>query len=266
MFWLPALSLILCLAGPSFGAPPVDADPVIAPAGLLPCEEILIPAGAFLMGQPGSEGDCPAHEVSLDAFYLDKYEVTNGQYLEFCRQTDRALPEFWGQDRYRATEDYLDHPVIGVSWRDAQAYAAWAGKRLPTEAEFEYAARAGSTGSFAWGDELFPANCNYAKSGYGAPVAVGSYPPNAFGLHDMAGNVAEWVGDRYDYDYYRHAPALNPQGPDRGRFRVIRGGGWHTGPGCMRIYWRNALPNNWVDFSVGFRCARSVDPAASSQD
>jgi formylglycine-generating enzyme required for sulfatase activity len=95
---------------------------------------------------------------------------------------------------------------------------------------------------------------NYNKSGQGGPVVVGSYPSNGFGLHDMQGNVVEWVADWYAADTYTSSPVVNPQGPEEGRFRVIRGGGWHSGAACNRVYFRNALPPNWVDFNVGFRC------------
>jgi sulfatase modifying factor 1 len=223
-------------------------------------EEILIPAGEFFMGLRDDAGDHPGHLVALDAFHLDKFEVTNRRYLAFCTETERSLPEFWGQDRHHSGEEYLDHPVIGVSWHDARAYAEWAGKRLPTEAEFEYAARGGRDEEpFPWGDEITPEHANYARSETNATQPVGSYAPNGYGLHDMTGNVSEWVIDAYDKDYYRNSPARNPTGPEEGRYKVIRGGGWHTGPGCIRVHFRNALPSNWVDFSVGFRCARSLE-------
>jgi formylglycine-generating enzyme required for sulfatase activity len=111
-------------------------------------------------------------------------------------------------------------------------------------------------------DALEPTDGNCNRSGKGGPVAVGSYSANGFGLYDMQGNVVEWVWDRYDPDYYSASPSANPQGPASGRFRVIRGGGWHSGPSCNRVYYRNALPQNWVDFNVGFRCAKDVTPRA----
>jgi formylglycine-generating enzyme required for sulfatase activity len=109
------------------------------------------------------------------------------------------------------------------------------------------------------GDTLNPSNGNYSESNKRGPVAVGSYLPNGFGLHDMQGNVGEWVSDFYDGKYYSSSPSANPQGPSMGKFRVIRGGGWHTGPSCNRVYYRNALPPNWVDFNVGFRCAKDIN-------
>ena len=223
-------------------------------------DEVLIPAGVFLMGGEGDGDDAPAHEVSLDAFYLDRYEVTNAQYEAFCEATGRALPIFWGSDQFRCGPKYPDHPVVGVSYYDARSYAEWAGKRLPTEAEWEYAARGGTEGKpYVSGEELTPADANYARSDTGGPVVVGSYAPNAFGLSDMCGNVLEWVFDFYDPDYYATSPARNPQGTEAGKFRVLRGGGWHTGPGCCRVSYRNALVSGWLDFNVGFRCARDAE-------
>ena len=223
-------------------------------------ELALIPGGEFLMGAD-SEGDHnPVHKVYIDTFYMDKYEVTNAKYLRFCQVTGHPHPEFWNREGFRCGLDYPNHPVAGVSWHDAVAYAVWCVTRLPTEAEWEYAARGGLAGmSYPTGETLRPSDGNYTKSGHGGPVAVGSYPPNGFGLYDMQGNVVEWVLDFYDANYYASSPSANPQGPGSGKFRVIRGGGWHSGPYCNRVYYRNALPPNWVDFNVGFRCVKDVN-------
>ncbi len=223
-------------------------------------EVVLIPAGEFLMGSD-SEGDHnPVHKVRVDSFYMDKYEVTNAQYLRFCEETEHRLPEFWGMDGFRCGPDYPDHPVVGVKSADAVQYAEWCGKRLPTEAEWEYAARGGLVGmNDPTAEAIDPSNANYKISRKAGPVAVGSYPANGYGLHDMQGNVVEWVSDYYAADYYSSSPSQNPQGPESGRFRVIRGGGWHSGAVCSRVYYRNALPANWVDFNVGFRCVRDVE-------
>ncbi len=149
--------------------------------------------------------------------------------------------------------------MVFVSPGDARAYAAWRGKRLPTEAEWERAARGGLAGKkYVGGDELDSTRVNFTLSRLGGPVAVGSFTPNGYGLYDMAGNVQEWVADRYDKVYYAGSPAEDPTGPEQGAYRVLRGGGWATGPGCMGVSRRYALPSNWVDFNVGFRCARDV--------
>jgi len=228
-------------------------------------ELALIPGGEFLMGAD-SEGDhSPAHSVYIDSFYMDRYKVTNAQYLAFCQATDHRLPEFWGTGGFRCGPDYPNHPVTGVNWYDAALYTEWRGKRLPTEAEWEYAARGGLVAMrFPNGDTLQPSDGNYNRSGQGGPVAVGGYPPNGFGLYDMQGNVVEWVSDFYAPDTYSSGPHVNPQGPQAGRFRVIRGGGWHSGASCNRVYYRNALPPNWLDFNVGFRCAQDVAPRSDT--
>ncbi len=225
-----------------------------------PAEMVLIPGGEFLMGSSTDENHSPAHTVRVEAFYLDPHEVTNAEYYEFCQATGHRLPEFWGIEARRSGPRFPEYPVVGISWQDAADYAAWRGKRLPTEAEWEYAARGGLVGKdYPHGDTLSPSDGNYAESGLGAPVEVGTYPPNGFGLFDMSGNAFEWVADRYGALYYAESPAMDPQGPETGRLRVIRGGGWHSGPYCNRTYYRNALPPQWVDFAVGFRCARDVE-------
>jgi sulfatase modifying factor 1 len=222
---------------------------------------VLIPGGEFEMGDESKYDGRPVHRVHVDSFYIDAREVTNAEYLAFCEATGRSLPEFWGVERFRSGPDFPDHPVVGVSWYDAAAYAEWRGKRLPTEAEWEYAARGGLVGEpYPHGGTLSPEDGNYSKSELGGPVPVGSYPPNGYGLYDMLGNVCEWVHDRYHPDYYAVSPADNPAGPEEGDLRVIRGGGWHTGPACTFVFHRNALRGNWLDFNVGFRCARDQDP------
>jgi iron(II)-dependent oxidoreductase len=245
------LSACRAVSGGGDGGPPADVPTT---------EMVRIPPGEFIMGDD-SEGDHhPPHRVWVRSFYLDVYEVTNAQYFAFCRATDRKLPEFWGSQRYRCGPDWPDHPVVGISSRDAEAYAEWVGKRLPTEAEWEYAARGGLAGNhYAHGDEIDSTTANYSRAGTGGTMPVGSYPPNGFGLYDMSGNVVEWVADRYAADYYANSPAENPTGPETGKFRVIRGGGWHSGPYCSRVYFRNGLPANWLDFNVGFRCARTAE-------
>ncbi len=228
-----------------------------------PPEMVLIPAGEFMMGSDTDGDHSPAHLVRLDSFYIDAREVTNAEYFEFCQATGHRLPEFWGSDTRRSGPDYPSHPVVGISWQDAADYAEWRGKRLPTEAEWEYAARGGLVGlNYPTGDTLGPAEANHAASELGHPVETGSYAPNGYGLYDMSGNVFEWAADWYGADYYMQSTDSNPGGPETGKFRVIRGGGWHSGPFCNRTYYRNALPPQWVDFAVGFRCARDADGGA----
>jgi iron(II)-dependent oxidoreductase len=233
----------------------------------LESEMVLITGGKFIMGNelpPVKEGEKKryvnyhAHHVELDPFYIDKYEVTNYQYFLYCQVTGKKLPIFWGMNEFHCGLNFPNHPVVGVSYRDAQNYAKWRGVRLPTEAEWEYAARGGLMGKkYPNGDEVDVKSVNYGRRQCGS-TAVGSYPANGFGLYDMVGNVREWVLDYYQTDYYLNSPVKNPQGPEIGRFRVIRGGSWLSGAPCVTVYIRNGLASNWVDFAVGFRCARDV--------
>jgi formylglycine-generating enzyme len=219
----------------------------------------IIPAGEFNMGKnTASPSDwSPEHKVYIDSFYMDKYEVTNKMYYEFCLATRHGLPEFWGKNEFKSSMDYPDYPVVGVSFFDADAYAKWAGKRLPTEAEWEYAARGRLVGKpFPYGDLIDSTTSNFGKK-YKGIIKTGSFPPNGFGLFDMAGNVWEWVSDNYGSEYYKISPRENPKGPETGRFKVIRGGSWHSGAMCNQTYFRNGLSPSWVDFAVGFRCAKS---------
>jgi formylglycine-generating enzyme required for sulfatase activity len=219
---------------------------------------VLIPKGEFNMGKnsPGPSDWQPEHKVKIDSFYLDKYEVTNKQYYEFCMATKHALPEFWGTKEFKSGLDFPDFPVVGISWFEADGYAKWAGKRLPTEAEWEYASRGGLTDkNFPTGDQADSTKANFGKK-YKCILKVGSFQPNGFGLFDMAGNVWEWVSDNYGSDYYKTSPDNNPKGAERGRFKVIRGGSWHSGAMCIQNYYRNGLSPSWVDFGVGFRCAK----------
>jgi formylglycine-generating enzyme len=237
-------------------------------------QAVLIPGGKFVMGievPPTREGEKKryvnnrAHTVELDSFYIDRYEVTNHHYFLFCQATGRKLPFFWGMKELHCGPDFPNHPVVGVSYNDALAYAKWRGMRLPTEAEWEYAARGGLIGKkYPRGDELDDQQANYRHHQPGT-TPVGSYPANGFGLHDMAGNVREWVQDYYQTDYYLGSPAKNPQGPAIGKFRVIRGGSWLSGSGCVTVDRRSGLASNWVDFAVGIRCARDAGTQGITQ-
>ncbi len=218
----------------------------------------LIPGGTFTIGAETVRGDYPAHEVTIAPFYMDVHEVTCAEYMRFCREEDRNFPFFWEKEGFHLGPDFPDHPILGVTWQNARAYAKWAGKRLPTEAEWEAAARGGEEGmAYPWGDEIDETLANYGRKNDGS-MPVGSFPPNGYGLHDMCGNALEWVQDYYEMDFYVDGPVLNPIGGTRSYLRVIRGGGWFTGPMCCRVYWRNALKSNFSDFNVGFRCARDV--------
>ena len=225
----------------------------------VPQKMVLIPAGEFTMGKNSSNPTDwqPEHKVYIDAFYMDQYEVTNKQYYDFCQDTKNPLPEFWGLSQYKCSLDFPDHPVVGVSFFDADKYARWAGKRLPTEAEWEYASRGGLANSnFPWGNQIDTTMVNYGKR-YKTTLKVGSFKPNGYGLYDITGNVWEWTSDNYGDDYYSNSPNQNPKGPINGRFKVIRGGSWHSGAMCVQTYYRNGLSPSWIDFAVGFRCVKN---------
>ncbi|MFC1713776.1 formylglycine-generating enzyme family protein [Candidatus Poribacteria bacterium] len=217
---------------------------------------VLIPAGEFQMGsEDGWSGEKPAHTVYLDAFYMDRYEVTNALYRKFMSATGHKAPPSLNDDTYNTST----RPVVGVGWQDALAYAKWAGKRLPTEAEWEKAARGGLDGKkYPWGDKITYDNANYGGTGdkdkWDYTAHVGSFAPNGYGLYDMAGNVWEWCMDFYDENYYAKSPARNPIGPASGFLRVIRGGAWNSPESSLRVVHRNNLPPSIQYFVVGFRC------------
>jgi sulfatase modifying factor 1 len=225
-------------------------------------EFVLVPAGEFMMGEPSSPNagfvDNYLHKVYVDSFYIDKYEVTNAQYKQFCDSTGRRLPEFWNMDVYKSGSAFPDYPVTGITWADAEAYARWKGYRLPTEAEWEYAARGGLAGKkYPSGDVMDSSMANYYPTQLHT-MPVGSYPPNGYGLYDISGNVVEWVYDFYSEDYFLESPYKNPKGPVYGKQRVIRGGGWRSGMSCNTVSFRQSLRPYWVDFNVGFRCAKDI--------
>jgi len=238
---------------------------------------ITIPAGEFLMGSPDNEGmswEHPQHKVYVEAFSIDKYEVTNEQYAKFCAATGRLqrdVTEFDDMPAY--TSSGPSSPAVKVTWLDAAAYAKWAGKRLPTEAEWEKAARGSDGRLYPWGNEapdadgIFRANLGPRqdtvagkRDGYLYCAPVGSFPAGAspYGVMDMAGNVDEWCVDRFEEDYYAKGPARNPKGPASGLGRVCRGGNWGVGAEYLRCAARTATDPSWPFASVGFRCVANA--------
>lgn len=224
-------------------------------------ELVYVKAGEFNMGSEERPHAKPVHKVKLKAFYMGKYKVTNLQYKKFCDATKRKYPKNPVLDNNYFLEK-TDYPVVNVSWTDAAAYAKWAGGRLSTEAEWEYAARAGTTTYYYWGDEISHEYLNYLgikgrdKWEYASPV--GSFPPNPFGLYDMLGNVMEWVSDLYSEDYYSKSPKENPIGPQKGISHILKGGGdfgggTNHGPGERD--WKE--PSSKSD-NKGFRIAKSA--------
>jgi formylglycine-generating enzyme required for sulfatase activity/predicted Ser/Thr protein kinase len=229
---------------------------------------ILVPAGEFEMGYAfGDEDERPVHTVYLDDFYLDQYEVTNARYAE-CVEARRCDPPeydtsllrrgFLFQNSYYENRLYNRFPVVYVRWYMADAYCRWREARLPTEAEWEKAARGGLEGAlYPWGDA--PPGCSLANNSdcVGDTSPVGAYPANAYGLYDMAGNVMEWVADWYSTDFYSESPDRNPGGPVTGEYRVARGGSFHHSGNEMRGSYRNGIDPGGVLYYVGFRCASS---------
>ncbi|NGZ08296.1 MAG: formylglycine-generating enzyme family protein [Nitrospira sp. LK70] len=235
---------------------------------------IVVPAGSFPMGVPvgardGGHDEYPRHDVFVDTFAIDKFEVTNGRYLEFVKSTGHRVPQnprnptrnLWHGESI--TDSLTDRPVINVDWFDAEAYCRWAGKRLPTEAEWEKAAKGTSDRRFPWGNvEPTSKHLNYNQPWIGEKtlMPVGSYEAgkSPYGLYDMAGNVWEWVNDWYDPQYYEKSPKKNPKGPDTGTKKVIRGAGWQNETPTVRIFTRVESDPTVRNESTGFRCAAST--------
>lgn len=215
---------------------------------------VLILAGPFVMGGDFDE-ERPRHRVLLDAFWLDRYEATNAQYAEYLRATGVPEPHYWNKsDRFHSGEKFPQHPVVGISWADAKSFCEWKGKRLPTEAEWEKAARGGRDGfAYPWGDHPDRLFANFEGQG---TMPVGSYPPNDYGLYDMTGNVWEWVSDWFDPHYYENSAESNPRGPDSGKDKVLRGGSWVDGIGPNRVAHRHWYPLAGQYKWLGVRCAR----------
>ncbi len=254
---------------------------------------VVIPAGSFEMGSDPEtalaecqkyrddcqldwyQNEAPIHTVTLDAFEMDIYEVTNAEYALCVAAGVCSPPDFSGsstRDSYYGDPAFDSYPVIAITWFQADTYCSWRGARLPTEAEWEYAARGGLEGqNYPWGNVFEDGQANFCDTncsqdwankdindGYPDTSPVGSYPPNAYGLYDMAGNVWEWTADWYSAEYYATVEdgVFNPLGPAEGEIRVLRGGSWNDNPNVLRVSvrYRN-LPSNWSSYN-GFRCVR----------
>jgi formylglycine-generating enzyme required for sulfatase activity len=220
---------------------------------------VSVPESSFRMGsEQGELGESLVHEVSLDAFWIDLTEVSNAQYQQ-CVNDENCEPSIYVDDSIYNGDDY---PVVGASWYHARDYCAWAGARLPTEAEWEYAARGSAENKHPWGDEA--PNCGLAQfveCYESKTVPVGSFPDSASWVEalDMSGNVWEWVNDWYDDNYYANSPADNPPGPESGVAKVLRGGSWSYNGSALRGANRDDYyPDSRYD-DFGFRCVVSPD-------
>jgi formylglycine-generating enzyme required for sulfatase activity len=267
---------------------------VIASDGtVLSGEMVFVPAGNFTMGSTVYSNEQPVHTVYLNGFYIDKYEVTNAQFKSFIDAggyTTQAywsaagwaartsggwtLPYYWTAGTYHSGTAWPNFPVNGISWYEAEAYANFAGKRLPTEAEWEKAARGTDQRTYPWGEGVDGSRANYWGSGdpydnsstpvgfydgrlHPSPLFQTTNSPSFYGAYDMAGNVWEWVADWYGA--YPSGPVSNPTGPLTGSYRVLRGGAWLTNTGNLRSAYRGHYnPTNRGNGNIGFRCARTL--------
>ena len=225
--------------------------------------------------------ESPAHMVFLDSYLIDRYEVSNRDYGDFMKTSSYSAPAYWDDPRLNKPEQ----PVVGVNWEDANAFCEYRGKRLPTEAEWEKAARGPEANLYPWGNDFDPSKANYGLN-HDATMPVNSYPEGAsyYGLYNMAGNAFEWVSDWYDPSYYGKLETMvNPSGPAKpvwiggtgtrvdlltlGEKRVIRGGSWAAPEGTVRAthrFWNHQL-NNSYGVGLGFRCAKTAPPEIEQQ-
>jgi formylglycine-generating enzyme required for sulfatase activity len=260
------ITVLIVLIAVSNSALPGENHSSELPDSLDPVEMILIPTGNFLMGSEKAEGrpdEKPQKTIYLDAYSIDAFEVTNKRYLEFIHKTGRKEPPNPYSEKKLSEEAGIDSmPVVQVTWYDAVDYCRWAGKRLPTEAEWEKAARGVEGAAFPWGEQSpGTIKVNYEKNWDGIHTLwpVGSHPEtdSPFGVHDMAGNVREWVRDWYAVDYYHTGPTSNPLGPREGILKVIKGGSWHSFIGDIRPASRGKGGFALKTDGIGFRCAKS---------
>ncbi|MBK9471826.1 MAG: SUMF1/EgtB/PvdO family nonheme iron enzyme [bacterium] len=287
----------------------VVAKIICSDGALTAGEMVLVPAGPFTMGSnSGSSAEQPEHTVTLDAYYIDKYEVTNAEYQQFidaggystaafwstsgwaaCSSGNWTKPYYYPSNDYHTGPAFPGYPVLSITYYEAEAYATFVGKRLPTEAEWEKAARGTDGRTYPWGASVDVGRANYASSGdpfeignysYSSPVGfydgrLHPFPPfqtvnspSPFGTYDQAGNAGEWVRDWYSSTYYASSPSVNPEGPAEGTYpfyRVVRGGSYVSGPNSIKTYQRSVMrpgapredtPYNYI--WIGFRCVSPV--------
>jgi formylglycine-generating enzyme required for sulfatase activity len=227
-----------------------------------------VPGGSFLMGSDENGDSSPSHSVTLSMYKIDKYEVTYAQYDSCVKKGICTKPHYDDGKCYIWTNSGIkkatvplkyrspDYPVVCVTWHQARQYCRYKGKRLPTEAEWEYAALAGTQNKYSTGNSAQPNSSIGKLEEKKSPSKTGSCLPNDWGIHDMTGNVWEWTKDRYEKDYYEVSDTLNPQGPKVGRFRVIRGGGWYSTEKQLEVKYRQWFTPEAGEVSIGIRCAK----------
>lgn len=234
---------------------------------------VYVPAGAFIMGSdpevdPMTDAldELPQHKVFLDAYFIDKHEVSNADYTKFVEATGHRNSIFWDNPKF----NHPDQPVVGVTWGDAAAYAEWVGKRLPTEAEWEKAARGTDGRIWPWGNVFDPTKCNFDDEGkfdghldgfaMAAPVESFEQGASPYGVLNMVGNVAEWVADWFEAEYYFVSPMENPKGPPTSGMgkKSWRGASWFAGSEQMRCAFREYDDIVASGQILGFRCAKDA--------
>ena len=248
---------VLVLLEPSFGNEVLNR------------EMIHFPAGEFEMGSPkrtGKKNEYPNHKVYLDAFYLDKFEVTFTDFEAYLTAHFKKYPTITGWVGRKARADMTNKPIFGLQWKRCRNYCEWREKRMPTEAEWERAARGTENRIYPWGNKLPDktranfGNCCFVQKGK-VHNEVGHYQKGntAEGISDLGGNVAEWVSDWYDKKYYKKSPYKNPKGPKKGKYHVIRGGAWNSLPMYLRSSSRYGDSDGKDYYGIGCRCAKDAD-------
>jgi formylglycine-generating enzyme required for sulfatase activity len=222
---------------------------------------VLVPAGEFTMGsEQGDDDEQPVHRVFLDSFYLDTFEVTNGRFAKFVAAIQSEPP--WGFADQETPVVHAEQPVRWVNWLEATGYCLWAGKRLPTEAEWEKAARGTDGRVYPWGNESpTPMQAVFGlKEGAEtvSPIGNRELGRSPYGVHDLAGNLYEWVADWYDEAIYTPNPTIDPRGPAEGTVKVQRGGSYLNNPYRLRASFRTKSDPTEHAPNVGFRCAEDV--------
>ncbi len=269
-----AAGFVFLAASPQEPVKPAVPVPVETIKGKDGAPMILVPAGPFTMGSnDGLPNERPEHTVTLNAYYIDQYEVTLALYRKFLDSGKQDSPPTWDDE---AATTVGDRPAIGMKWADAQAYCQWAGKRLPTEAEWEKAARGSDGRRYPWGHmQPFVDIANYNRGlwvseaitlvavtsgleGMSVRHGLKEGGKSPYGLAHMAGNAAEWVADWYDREYYQKSPGSNPTGPAQGEKRVLRGGSWADLPVALRVTARYSAEPEFEDRTIGFRCGMTA--------